>query len=230
MRPVNDWCELLLSTCFKSCYILNRTKGILSLQKISVWLRRLKAWVEGFAQKPGADWSLFGIAFIESSFFPIPPDVLLIALAISVPVRAFRYALVCSVGSVLGGMLGYLIGYEFYDLLGRPIIAFYGLEQEYLKVQQLYQENAFAAIAIAGFTPIPYKVFTIAAGAFQVSFATLIYASALSRPARFFLVAALFYWFGPSIKSFIDKYFEAMSVAFVVLLVLGFFAVRWLIE
>lgn len=198
------------------------------MQKISAWLRRLKAWVESFAQKPGADWSLFGIAFIESSFFPVPPDVLLIALAISVPSRAFRYAFVCSVGSVLGGMVGYLIGYEFYDLIGRPIITFYGLEQEYLKVQQLYQENAFSAIAIAGFTPIPYKVFTIAAGAFQVSFVTLVYASVLSRAARFFLVAALFYWFGPGIKRFIDKYFEALSVALVILFVLGFLAIRWI--
>jgi membrane protein YqaA with SNARE-associated domain len=198
------------------------------LQRISVWLRRLKAWVEAFAQKPGADWSLFVIAFIESSFFPIPPDVLLIALAISMPRKAFRYALVCSVGSVLGGMAGYLIGYEFYELLGRPIIAFYGLEEAYRKVQQLYQENAFAAVAIAGFTPIPYKVFTIAAGAFQISFTTFAAASAVSRPARFFLVAALFYWFGPPIKNFIDKYLEALSFALVVLFVLGFLAIRWL--
>lgn len=198
------------------------------MQKISAWLRRLKAWVEGFAQKPGADWSLLIIAFVESSFFPIPPDVLLIALAISLPAKAFRYALVCSVGSVLGGMFGYLIGYEFYDLFGRPIITFYGLEEAYHTVQQLYRENAFSAVAIAGFTPIPYKVFTIAAGAFQISFTTFVYASALSRPARFFLVAALFYWFGPTIKSFIDKYFEALSVAFVVLFVLGFLVVHWL--
>ncbi len=199
------------------------------LHKISVWLRQLKAWVESFAQRPGAHWSLFGIAFIESSFFPIPPDVLLIALAVSLPKRSFRYALVCSIGSVLGGMVGYLIGLEFYELIGRPIINFYGLEQQYLKVQQLYHDNAFSAIAIAGFTPIPYKVFTIAAGAFQVSFMTLVYASAMSRSARFFLVAALFFWFGPAIKAFIDKYFEALSVAFVVLFVVGILMIRWLV-
>ncbi|MGH2567732.1 MAG: YqaA family protein, partial [Bacteroidota bacterium] len=115
------------------------------MQNISAWLRKLKAWVESFAEKPGAEWSLFGVAFIESSFFPIPPDVLLIALAVSAPKKSFRYALVCSVGSVLGGMLGYLIGLEFYDLIGSPIISFYALEQEYLKVQQLYIENAFLA-------------------------------------------------------------------------------------
>jgi membrane protein YqaA with SNARE-associated domain len=198
------------------------------VKNISEWLRQLKTWVESFAQKPGAAWSLFVIAFLESSFFPIPPDVLLIALALSAPTRAFRYAFVTSVGSVLGGMFGYLIGYQFYDLVGRPIIAFYGLNEEYQKVQLWYSSNAFAAIAVAGFTPIPYKVFTIAAGAFQVSFVTLIYASALSRSARFFLVAALFYWFGPPIKSFIDQYFEALSVAFVVLFILGFFVLRWI--
>jgi len=198
------------------------------LQKISVLLRNLKAWVEGFAQKPGAGWSLFGIAFIESSFFPIPPDVLLIALALMVPKESFRYALLCSAGSVLGGMFGYVIGLEFYDLIGRSIIEFYGLQEQYLKVQELYQQNAFSSIAIAAFTPIPYKVFTIAAGAFQVSFATLVLASMLGRSGRFFLVAALFYWFGPRIKVYIDKYFEALTLAFVVLAVLGFLAIRWL--
>lgn len=193
------------------------------------WLRSLKEWVENFAQKPGAGWALFLIAFAESSFFPIPPDVLLIALGVLVPKKSFKYALICSVGSVLGGMFGYLIGYQFFELIGQKIIAFYGVQAQYEYVQKLYSENAFSAIAIAGFTPIPYKVFTIAAGAFEVSFATLVYASALSRSARFFLVSGLFYFFGPSIKPFIDKYFEALSVAFVVLLILGFVVIRWIL-
>jgi membrane protein YqaA with SNARE-associated domain len=197
------------------------------LKKLSVWLRRLKGWVEGFSQKPGAEWSLFGIAFIESSFFPIPPDVLLIALGVMMPNRAFRFALICSVGSVLGGMFGYLIGLEFYDLVGKKIIEFYGIQSHYEYVQTLYQQNAFAAIAVAGFTPIPYKVFTIAAGTFHVPFMTLVIASAISRPARFYLVSALFYWFGPPIKSFIDRYFEILSVAFVVLLLLGFAVIKY---
>ena len=192
-------------------------------------MRGLKAWVEGFAEKPGAGWALFVIAFAESSFFPIPPDVLLIALAISVPAKSFRYALVCSVGSVLGGMFGYLIGLEFYDLVGRKIIEFYSLQEQYAAVKILYDQNAFLAIAIAGFTPIPYKVFTIAAGAFQVSFATLVYASTVSRPARFCLVAALFFFFGARIKPLIDKYFEALTLAFVILLVAGFVVVKYLV-
>ena len=192
-------------------------------------MRGLKAWVEGFAEKPGAGWALFAIAFAESSFFPIPPDVLLIALAISVPAKSFRYALVCSLGSVLGGMFGYLIGLEFYDLVGRKIIEFYSLQEQYAAVKILYDQNAFLAIAIAGFTPIPYKVFTIAAGAFQVSFATLVYASTVSRPARFYLVAALFFFFGARIKPLIDKYFEALTLAFVILLVAGFVIVKYLV-
>ena len=199
------------------------------MKSISKWLRGLKAWVEGFAEKPGAGWALFAIAFAESSFFPIPPDVLLIALAISVPAKSFRYALVCSLGSVLGGMFGYLIGLEFYDLVGRKIIEFYSLQEQYAAVKILYDQNAFLAIAIAGFTPIPYKVFTIAAGAFQVSFATLVYASTVSRPARFYLVAALFFFFGARIKPLIDKYFEALTLAFVILLVAGFVVVKYLV-
>jgi membrane protein YqaA with SNARE-associated domain len=189
----------------------------------------MKAWVEGFAARPGAEWSLFGIAFVESSFFPIPPDVLLIALGVVLPKKAFRYALICSVGSVFGGMFGYLIGLEFYELIGRSVIEFYGVQAQYEYVRELYDQNAFVAVAIAGFTPIPYKVFTIAAGTFQISFPAFVVASALSRSARFFLVSALFYRFGPPIKAFIDKYFEVLTLAFVVLLILGFLVIRYVL-
>ncbi len=192
---------------------------------ISKPLRALKAWVESLAQKPFAGWALFFVAFAESSFFPIPPDVLLIALAVMVPAKSFRYAFICSIGSVLGGMFGYFLGIEFYELIGKPIIQFYGVEHQYHEVQGLYEKNAFLSIAVAGFTPIPYKVFTIAAGAFHIPFLTLVTASLVSRPLRFFLVAALFFWFGPPIKSLIDKYFEWLTLAFIVFLVLGFVVV-----
>ncbi len=198
------------------------------IRRISKFLFDLKAWVENFATKPYAGFALFLIAFAESSFFPIPPDVLLIAIALLKPDLSFRYALVCSVGSVLGGMFGYLIGFQFYELIGRKIIEFYHLQEEYSLVKVLYDKNAFTAIAIAGFTPIPYKVFTIAAGAFQINFATLVLASALSRPARFFLVAGLIYLFGPRVKSFIDKYFDWLTVTFIILLILGFTAIKYL--
>ncbi|CUU08103.1 membrane protein YqaA, SNARE-associated domain [Candidatus Thermokryptus mobilis] len=198
------------------------------MRKIRDFLFSLKLWVENFADKPYAGIALFIIAFAESSFFPIPPDVLLIAIALLKPRLSFRYALICSIGSVLGGMFGYLIGFQFYELIGKKIIEFYQLQQQYDAVKVMYDKNAFVAIAIAGFTPIPYKVFTIAAGAFQVSFPTLVVASALSRPARFFLVGGLIYSFGPRVKTFIDKYFDWLTIAFVILLILGFVLIKYL--
>lgn len=200
------------------------------MKKIFDYLRRLKEWVESYADKPYAEWALFAIAFMESSFFPIPPDVLLIAMAVIVPKKAFRYALVCSVGSVLGGVFGYYIGYFFYETIGAPIIAFYGAGGHYENVKQLYSEHAFWSILAAGFTPIPYKVFTIAAGAFEVSLTTLIVASIIGRSGRFFLVGGLFYFFGAPIKKFIDKYFEILTIAFLVLFVAGFVVIRFMVK
>jgi membrane protein YqaA with SNARE-associated domain len=198
------------------------------MRKIRDFLFSLKLWVENFADKPYAGIALFIIAFAESSFFPIPPDVLLIAIALLKPRLSFKYALICSIGSVLGGMFGYLIGFQFYELIGKKIIEFYHLQQQYDAVKIMYDKNAFVAIAIAGFTPIPYKVFTIAAGAFQVSFPTLVIASALSRPVRFFLVGGLIYFFGPRVKTFIDKYFDRLTIALVILLILGFVLIKYL--
>lgn len=196
------------------------------MKKIFGYVRRLKEWVEGYAEKPHAQWALFLIAFAESSFFPIPPDVLLIAMAVMVPKKAFRYALICSVGSVLGGIFGYYIGWAFFETIGQGIINLYGAQGHYENVKQLYSEHAFLAILSAAFTPIPYKVFTIAAGTFEVPLLTLISASVIGRSARFFLVAGLFYFFGAPIKKFIDKYFEILTVLFLVLFVAGFIVIR----
>ena len=189
-------------------------------------IRRLYDWVMDLSDSRYATTALFLIAFAESSFFPIPPDVLLMALAISAPRRAFLYALVCTGGSVLGGLAGYAIGYYAFDYAGKPIIEFYGVTGKFDLVGQKYQENAFAAITIAGFTPIPYKVFTIAAGVFKIGLPTLVGASVVGRAGRFFLVAGLIRLFGPNIKALIDKYFNILSIAFVVLLVLGFLVIR----
>ncbi|MBK9155715.1 MAG: DedA family protein [Chloracidobacterium sp.] len=164
---------------------------------------------------------------MESSFFPIPPDVLLIAMAVIVPTKAFRYALICTAGSVLGGLFGYFIGWAFFETVGQPILQFYGAMGHYETVRQLYSEHAFWAIFTAAFTPIPYKVFTIAAGTFEISLATLVGASLLGRAGRFFIVASLFYFFGAPIKKFIDKYFEILTVVFLVLLVGGFVVIRF---
>jgi membrane protein YqaA with SNARE-associated domain len=191
-------------------------------------IRRLYDWTIHWAETPHSTWALFILAFCESSFFPIPPDVLLIALAVALPIKAFKYALVCSVGSVLGGCFGYLIGYEFFEYVGRPIIGFYNITDVFNTVSAKYQSNAFTAIAIAGFTPIPYKVFTIAAGVCKVNLFTLILASALSRSARFFIIAGLFYLYGPKIKTFIEKYFNTLTIIFIILLISGFVAVKYL--
>ena len=191
-------------------------------------MRRLYDWTIHWAQTPHSTWALFILAFSESSFFPIPPDVLLIALAVAIPTKSFKYALVCSVGSVLGGCFGYLIGYQFFEYVGRPIISFYNITEVFNAVSTQYQNNAFAAIAVAGFTPIPYKVFTISAGVCKINISTLILASAISRSARFFMVAGLFYLFGPKIKTFIEKYFNIFTIVFVILLISGFVAIKYL--
>jgi membrane protein YqaA with SNARE-associated domain len=170
---------------------------------------------------------LFLLAFCESSFFPIPPDVLLIALAVALPKKAFKYALVCSVGSLLGGCLGYLIGWQFMVGLGDGIIRFYGLQDNYEYIRRLYVTYDAWAVGIAGLTPIPYKVFTITAGAFRINFVVFLVASAVSRSARFFLVGGLIYLFGPKIQSFIDRYFNTLVVVFVILLVLGFVVIKY---
>ena len=185
-------------------------------------------WVEGFSTKPGALWALFIIAFMESSFFPVPPDVLMIALAVAMPTRSMKFAAICTAGSMLGGLLGYFIGYELMDMVGRPIIDFYNAQEYWLKVEEAYRGPVGVWFLIAAaFTPIPYKVGTIAAGATLMPLLPFFIASALGRAARFFLVAGLIWRFGPSIKTFIDKYFDKLSIVFVILLVLGFVAVKW---
>lgn len=194
------------------------------------WLRRLYDWVLTWAHSRYGVPALFLLAFAESSCFPIPPDVLLMALAMSVPKRAFYFALICSIGSVLGGMVGYLIGYAFMEALGNHILAMYGLMDKWDYVGRLYQTYAGWAVAIAGFTPIPYKLFTIAGGAFKIDFLVFVIASVLSRSARFFIVAGLIYVFGPPIKSFIDKYFNLLAVVFMVLLIGGFVLVKYAIH
>jgi membrane protein YqaA with SNARE-associated domain len=171
-------------------------------------------------------WALFCIAFIESSFFPIPPDVFLIAMCVAVPALSFRYAAVCSVASVLGGMLGYGLGYWFMDSLGMPIIDWYGLADKYELVQDYFRKYDVWIVGTAGFTPIPYKLFTITAGFVQSNFLSFVVVSLFARSARFFLVAALIYKFGPQIKIFIDRYFNILSIAFVVLLAGGFLLVK----
>jgi membrane protein YqaA with SNARE-associated domain len=192
-------------------------------------LRRLYDWVLHWAETPYGSPALFLLAVAESSFFPVPPDVLLIALGLSIPRRSFRYAALCTVGSVLGGALGYYLGTAFWDLIGEGILFHYVDRAGFEAVREYFLQYEGWAIAVAGFTPIPYKVFTISAGFFRVNFGVFMLASALSRGARFFLIAALIYVFGPSIRNFIDRYFNALTVAFMVLLVGGFLLIRYVL-
>ncbi|HEU5337703.1 MAG TPA: YqaA family protein [Sulfuricaulis sp.] len=185
-------------------------------------LRRLYDWVLSWAHHRHAPLALFLLAFAESSFFPVPPDVLLIALALGIPARAFRLALITTAGSVLGGLAGYAIGYGFMASVGQWILDVYHFHAQFEKIQNLYLEYDIWAIAIAGFTPIPYKVFTIAAGAFDMDVWRFTLASLVSRGARFFLLAWLIHHYGATIKDFINRYFNALTLLFVVLL-LGFF-------
>ncbi len=186
---------------------------------------RCMTWIQG----PYGIWALFAIALAESSFFPIPPDVFLIALCLGAPGRSFRFAAVCAVGSLVGGILGYGLGLGFMDTVGRPIISFYGFEDKYAVIQDLYRRYDAWAVGAAGFTPLPYKVFTITAGAFQINFLTFVLVSALSRSARFFLVAGLIYRFGAPVERFIRRYFNLLCVIFMLLLIGGFVLVKLLL-
>ncbi|MBU0674371.1 MAG: DedA family protein [Proteobacteria bacterium] len=192
-------------------------------------IRRLYDWIMAWLQTSYGVWVLFLVAVAESSFFPIPPDVFLMALCISLPKRAFRYAAICAAGSVLGGAIGYGLGLGFMETVGSRIIALYGLTDKYEVVQQLYHQYDVWAVGAAGFTPLPYKLFTITAGAFHINFATFLLVSLVSRSARFFLVAALIHRFGAPIRIFIEKYFNILSILFLVLLIGGFALIKVLL-
>lgn len=196
-------------------------------------LRRLYDWVLHWADTPYGTPALFCLAFAESSFFPIPPDVLQIALSVSKPKRSFFYAAVSGLGSVLGGVAGYLIGFLLWAAVGGFFMSYVpGFSQENIEyVGKLYEQSALWAIIFAGFTPIPYKVFTIAAGVFHeyVSLGVLILGSLIGRFSRFFLVGACLYFFGPGVKALIERYFDWAALALAVLAVLGFVAIKWLL-
>lgn len=187
-------------------------------------IRQLYNWVIGLSESVHAERALFLIAFAESSFFPIPPDVLLMGMGVGNPKKALRFATIALIGSVLGGIAGYFIG--MYLWMGVSHLFF-----EYVpgftpalfeRVSTLFQDNAFVAVFTAGFTPIPYKIFTVSAGVAQVSLAAFIIASVCSRGLRFFIVGGALRFFGASVKDFIEKYFDLLSIAFMVLLIGGF--------
>jgi len=191
--------------------------------------RRLYDWVLHWANTPYGTPALFLLAVAESSVFPVPPDVLLIALSISLPHRSRYYAAVCSAGSVVGGIIGYLLGWGFWAMLADFFYAYIpGFTPElFARVQELYATHDFWVVFAAGFTPIPYKVITIAAGVFLINFPVFVLASIIGRSARFFLVAELIRRFGSGIRSFVDRYFNLLSILFLLLLIGGFLVVKY---
>ena len=191
------------------------------------WIRQIYDRSLLWVQTPSGVWALFFIAVAESSFFPIPPDVFLMVLCISVPRKSFRYAAICAAGSVIGGAIGYGLGMGFMDTIGVKILEWYGLHDKYEVVQNLYQQYDALAVGAAGFTPLPYKLFTITAGAFKINFATFMLMSLVSRSARFFLVAAFIYKFGAPVRHFIERYFNILTILFFILLIGGFLVVKY---
>lgn len=187
-------------------------------------VHELVNWVIAWAYTPYGVLALGILAFTESSFFPIPPDVLLIALSLLNPQHALFYAAVCSVGSVSGGLFGYGLG----KWGGRPLVERMFSREKIQFVQNYYHKYDVWAVAIAGFTPIPYKVFTLTAGVFLLDVKRFALASFIGRAGRFFIVATLLYLFGEPITGFLQKYFNVLSVLFVVLLLGGFYLVHHL--
>ncbi len=195
-------------------------------------MKFLKKWYDKvikWADSPYSEWALFFNAFAESSFFPVPPDILMMAMEVAEPKKSFRFALITSIGSILGGIAGYGIGYFFFNSIGKPLIEFYKLAKQFETVGGLYSKYSAWIVGIAGFTPIPYKLITITSGFWKINFGIFLIASGFSRSARFFLVSTLFYFFGPGIKRFIDKYFNLLSIIFMILLVGGFILIRYIV-
>ncbi|KGJ06539.1 membrane protein YqaA, SNARE-associated domain [Paracoccus halophilus] len=191
-------------------------------------LRRLYDWTMGLAARPYAMAALFAVAFVESSFFPIPPDVLLIPMVLAARARWWRIAALATVGSVLGGMFGYWIGAALMESWGQPILAFYGKEDAYATLSGRFDTWGGWAVLIAGVTPFPYKVITIFSGAVNLSLPVFIGVSILARALRFFVVAWLLWRYGPPIRDFIERRLGLMFTIFIVGLVGGFVLLRYL--
>jgi membrane protein YqaA with SNARE-associated domain len=191
-------------------------------------LRGLYDWTMGLAESRYALWALAAVAFVESSVFPIPPDILMIPMILAAPRRAWLIAGVCTVSSVAGGLAGYYIGWGLFESVGRPVLEFYGKDAYFAEFSARYNEWGAWAVLIAGVTPFPYKVITIMSGATGLSVTVFMVASVIARGLRFFIVAALLWKFGAPIREFIEKRLGLMFTLFCVLLIGGFYVVRYL--
>lgn len=191
-------------------------------------MRALYEWTMDLASHRHARWGLAIVSFVESSVFPIPPDIILIPMILAKRTMAWAYATICTLSSVAGGVVGYAIGYFLFDTVGTAILEFYGKGEEFGTFQAQYNEWGVWIVLIAGLTPFPYKIITIASGVTGLNFPIFLIASLAARGIRFFAVAALLWYFGEPIKAFIDKYFGPISIAFVVLLIGGFVLLKYI--
>ena len=190
-------------------------------------LQRLYDWTMGLAAHPRALWALAAVSFVESSVFPIPPDILLIPMVLADRRAAFRIVLVCTTASVLGGLAGYAIGYFLYEGVGRPLLAFYGYAERFAEFSEMYNEWGGWIVAGAGITPFPYKVITIASGVTQLDLLTFTLASVASRGLRFAIEAAILWYFGPPVRGLIERNLGLFATVFFVLLFAGFVVIRY---
>jgi membrane protein YqaA with SNARE-associated domain len=190
-------------------------------------LRRLYDWTMRLSAGPNALFALAVVSFVESSFFPIPPDILMIPMILAAPRRAWLIAAVCTLSSVAGGFLGYAIGHFLFDTVGRPVLEFYGAMGKYEAVKQTFDEWGAWFIIVKGATPIPYKIVTIFSGAVHFDLLQFTLSSIVSRSMRFFLLAALLWRFGEPIRHFIDHHLTAVTTGAAVLVAGGFFLVKY---
>ena len=191
-------------------------------------IRRLYDWVIRLAAHPRALWALAVVSFMESSFFPIPPDVMLIPMVLANRAKAFTIAAVCTVSSVLGGLLGYAIGYYFFETMGEWVVRTYHMQAGLDAFRTGFDRYGIWIILIKGLTPIPYKLVTIASGAAHFDLLTFVWASSVTRGARFFLVSALLWKFGEPIRTFVEKRLTLLTWLFLIALVGGFVAFRYI--
>ncbi|SNB62179.1 membrane protein YqaA, SNARE-associated domain [Arboricoccus pini] len=191
-------------------------------------IRRLYDWTLGLAARRNAEWVLAGVSFAESSFFPIPPDAMMVPMVLARPERAWRLAFIATLASVVGGLFGYAIGYYLLETVGAWIINLYGLTDKLDQFQAAYARWGVWIILIKGLTPIPYKLVTIASGIAHFSLPWFILASCITRALRFFIVAALLKFYGPPIRTFIEARLTLVTTVFALLIVVGFVSLRYL--
>lgn len=190
--------------------------------------KKIYQWMVDMASSRNAMWALALVAFVESSFFPIPPDIMLIPMIVATPKKAWKIALVATAASVIGGYFGYLIGYFGYDLIARPLLEFYGYLEKFEQFSRYYNEYGAWIVLGAGITPFPYKVITIASGVVGMNIWVFGVASVVARGLRFFIIAGLLRFFGEPIKKIIEKHFGLLSIIFFILLVGGFLLIKYL--